>query len=109
MPDFAATAVTSLRGVGPRMAEKLAAAGIERVEDLLFHLPLRYQDRTRITPLGAVQPGTDVVVENHLLRPLLSSFAPPFVRNRTTVRIVRGGIRRIMRGFSTFGSGKRAD
>lgn len=48
------------------MAEKLAAAGIERIEDLLFHLPLRYQDRTRITPLGAVQPGTDVVVEGEI-------------------------------------------
>jgi ATP-dependent DNA helicase RecG len=48
------------------MADKLAAVGIERVEDLLFHLPLRYQDRTRITPLGAVQPGTDVVVEGEI-------------------------------------------
>ena len=48
------------------MAEKLATAGIERVEDLLFHLPLRYQDRTRITPLGAVQPGADVVVEGEI-------------------------------------------
>ena len=66
MPDIASSPVTSLRGVGPRMAEKLAAAGIERVEDLLFHLPLRYQDRTRITPLGAVQPGVDVVVEGEI-------------------------------------------
>ncbi len=48
------------------MAEKLAEAGIEQVEDLLFHLPLRYQDRTRITPLGALQPGTDVVVEGEI-------------------------------------------
>ncbi len=66
MPDIAKQAVTSLRGVGPRMAEKLAEAGIERVEDLLFHLPLRYQDRTRITPLGAVQPGADLVVEGEV-------------------------------------------
>ena len=49
------------------MAEKLAAAGIEQVQDLLFHLPLRYQDRTRITPLGALQAGGDVVVEGEIL------------------------------------------
>jgi ATP-dependent DNA helicase RecG len=48
------------------MADKLAAAGIERIEDLLFHLPLRYQDRTRITPIGALQPGSDVVVEGEI-------------------------------------------
>ncbi len=66
MPDIANQPVTSLRGVGPRMADKLAEAGIEQVEDLLFHLPLRYQDRTRITPLGAVQPGSDVVVEGEI-------------------------------------------
>ena len=58
--------VTRLRGVGPAMAEKLAAAGIEQVQDLLFHLPLRYQDRTRITPIGALQPGSDVVVEGEI-------------------------------------------
>jgi len=63
VPDIANQPVTRLRGVGPRLAEKLAAAGIQRIEDLLFHLPLRYQDRTRITPIGALTPGSDVVVE----------------------------------------------
>ncbi len=66
MPDIVNQPVTRLHGVGPRMAEKLVEAGIEQVEDLLFHLPLRYQDRTRITPLGAVQPGADVVVEGEI-------------------------------------------
>jgi len=40
--------VTSLRGVGARNAERLHKLGIQTVQDLLFHLPLRYQDRTRI-------------------------------------------------------------
>ena len=66
MPDIATQSVTGLRGVGPRMAEKLAEAGIAQVEDLLFHLPLRYQDRTRITPIGALQAGADVVVEGEI-------------------------------------------
>jgi len=48
------------------MSAKLAQAGIEQVQDLLFHLPLRYQDRTRVTPIGALQEGSDAVVEGEL-------------------------------------------
>jgi len=48
------------------MAEKLSQLGIEQVHDLLFHLPLRYQDRTRITPIGALQTGSDAVVEGEI-------------------------------------------
>ena len=55
--------VTSLRGVGPSLAGKLLKLGIYSVEDVLFHLPLRYQDRTRITPIGAIQTDADIVVE----------------------------------------------
>ncbi len=58
--------VTRLRGVGPRMATKLEQLGISNIQDLLFHLPMRYQDRTRVTPIGALQPGTDVVVEGDI-------------------------------------------
>jgi len=49
--------VTQLKGVGSKIAEKLEQLEINSVQDLLFHLPLRYQDRTRITPVGALQPG----------------------------------------------------
>ena len=59
--------VNTLKGVGPRLQEKLAALGISSIQDLLFHLPLRYQDRTRITPLGALQLNTDVVFEGTIL------------------------------------------
>jgi ATP-dependent DNA helicase RecG len=61
-----ASPVTRLQGVGPRMAEKLSALGIEHIHDLLFHLPLRYQDRTRITPIAALQAGSDAVVEGEI-------------------------------------------
>jgi ATP-dependent DNA helicase RecG len=53
----------SLKGVGPRVAERLARLGIRSVEDLLLHLPLRYQDRTRIAPLGSLQSGDESLIE----------------------------------------------
>ena len=55
--------VTTLKGVGAALATKLEKIGIHNLQDLLFHLPLRYQDRTRITPLGALQFGLDAVIE----------------------------------------------
>lgn len=66
MSGIAADPVTQLRGVGPKLAAKLADVGVYRVEDLLFHLPLRYQDRTRVTPIGAAQDGVDVVIEGEV-------------------------------------------
>ena len=63
MTELAAVPVTALKGVGAALAEKLAKVGLENLQDVLFHLPLRYQDRTRITPIGALRPGQDAVVE----------------------------------------------
>ncbi|MBT5847389.1 MAG: hypothetical protein HOH86_12420 [Verrucomicrobiales bacterium] len=40
-----------LKGVGPKTHDNLAQLGIDSVEDLLFHLPLRYEDRTRISDI----------------------------------------------------------
>ena len=58
--------VTTLRGVGPSLGGKLADYGVYSVEDLLYHLPLRYQDRTRVTPIGALLEGADVVIEGEV-------------------------------------------
>jgi ATP-dependent DNA helicase RecG len=58
--------VTVLKGVGPRVAERLRRLNIETVQDVLFHLPARYEDRTRLTPMGAVRPGQQVVVEGEV-------------------------------------------
>lgn len=46
-----------LPGIGPRLAERLEKLGIEKPRDLLFHLPLRYQDRTRHLPIGELRHG----------------------------------------------------
>ena len=57
------TPVTALKGVGTRNAEKLAGIGIRSVQDVLFHFPFRYQDRTRVAPIGSLFPGDQAVVE----------------------------------------------
>ncbi|WP_461520774.1 ATP-dependent DNA helicase RecG [Porticoccus sp.] len=57
---------TRLRGVGTQLATNLTKLGIETVQDLLFHLPLRYMDRTKVTPIGALQPHADVVIEGEV-------------------------------------------
>jgi len=52
-----------LKGVGPRIEEKLNKIGLHNIQDLLFHLPLRYQDRTRVLPMGSLRVGDQAVVE----------------------------------------------
>lgn len=55
--------VTVLKGVGSKVAERLEKLGINQVQDLLFHLPLRYQDRTRLQPLGSLKPHQEALIE----------------------------------------------
>ncbi len=62
-----ATPITYLKGVGPRLAVRLQKLGVETVQDLLFHLPARYQDRTQVVPIGALHPGDEAVVQGEVL------------------------------------------
>lgn len=55
-----------LTGVGKRVAERLAHLGIQHVQDLLFHLPMRYQDRTRVSAIRNIIPGEHVVIEGDI-------------------------------------------
>ncbi len=52
----------SLTGVGPKIIGKLEKIGISRPQDLLFHLPFRYQDRTRVTRITHLQNGHEAVI-----------------------------------------------
>lgn len=56
-------AITQLGGVGEKVAAKLAGLGISTVQDVLFHLPMRYQDRTRVRQVGTLLPGEEVMIE----------------------------------------------
>lgn len=63
--NLAQIALSTLKGVGPSMAEKLEKIGLLSVQDLLFHLPNRYEDRTRITTIRDCMPGifTNIIGE----------------------------------------------
>ena len=56
-PDPAHRSVETLKGVGPSIRAQLERLDIHTLEDLLLHLPMRYEDRTQLVPLASVRPG----------------------------------------------------
>lgn len=67
MQSLAHSPITSLKGVGAKVAEKLAKLDLVTVQDLLFHLPLRYEDRTRIVAVGDCRPFSHVSVQGEVM------------------------------------------
>ena len=61
------SALTILRGVGPALAQILQRLDLYRVEDLLFLLPLRYEDRTTLVPIGSARPGMRCLISEEVL------------------------------------------
>jgi ATP-dependent DNA helicase RecG len=55
--------LTTLGGVGPALADTLGKLGLREVQDLWFHLPLRYEDRTTVVPIADLRPGDRAQVE----------------------------------------------
>jgi ATP-dependent DNA helicase RecG len=60
--DFLHTKLQFLKGVGPRKAADLKRAGLATVEDLLYRLPFRYEDRSRMQPIASLRPGGKAAV-----------------------------------------------
>ena len=60
--DVLATPLQFLKGVGPRKAADLKRAGLVTVEDLLYRLPFRYEDRSRMQPIATLRPGHKAAV-----------------------------------------------
>jgi len=60
--DISTQPITTLKGVGPKLKDKLARLGLRTVQDMLFHLPHRYQDRTKLTPIGRLRPGREALI-----------------------------------------------
>lgn len=59
--------LTALKGVGPALARKLERLHLHQIEDLLFLLPLRYEDRSNLIPIGALRPGSRCLVAGEVL------------------------------------------
>lgn len=66
VPTPATVPIASLKGAGIQTLKRLERLGLTSVQDLLFHLPLRYEDRTEITPLGQVHGGGQALVEGRI-------------------------------------------
>ncbi|KKO49082.1 ATP-dependent DNA helicase RecG [Arsukibacterium sp. MJ3] len=55
--------ISLIKGVGAKVAQRLEKLGIASIQDLLFHLPLRYEDRTRIYPIADLMPSIHATVQ----------------------------------------------
>jgi ATP-dependent DNA helicase RecG len=94
--------VTHLKGVGPNLAVRLNTLGITTVLDLLFHLPLRYQDRTRISAIGGLRQGADVVIEG-----VIAGSALMFGKRRSLMVKVQDGTGTVTLRFFHFSAAQK--
>lgn len=58
--------VTKFTGVGGQVAARLEKLGLKTAQDVLFHLPARYEDRSRVVPIGSLHPATTTSVEGEV-------------------------------------------
>ncbi|ACS87705.1 ATP-dependent DNA helicase RecG [Musicola paradisiaca] len=94
--------LSTLAGVGASQATKLARIGLETVEDLLLHLPLRYEDRTHLYPINDLLPGIYATVEGEVLRSDIS-----FGRRRMLTCQISDGSGMLTLRFFNFNAGMK--
>ncbi len=58
--------VTQLTGIGAQTAQRLERLGIRIIQDLVFHLPIRYEDRTRVVPIGSLMAGMTALIRGRV-------------------------------------------
>ncbi len=96
--------VTRLKGVGPKANERLQRLGIHSVQDVLFHLPLKYQDRSRVASLGSVRPGMQVVIEG-----VIDHSEIRFGRRRSLLVHISDGTGSLILRFFHFSNAQKAN
>ena len=97
-----AVPLTALSGVGAAISEKLSRIGIHNLQDLLFHLPNRYEDRTRITPIADLRPEQYATIEG-----FVQTCDVQFGRRPILTVTLSDGTSKIMLRFFNFNAGMR--
>ncbi|WP_440054113.1 ATP-dependent DNA helicase RecG [Pseudoalteromonas sp. T1lg65] len=101
-PNLASYPVTELKGVGPKAAERLAKLGIHSVQDMLFHLPLRYEDRAKTYQICELQAHLHVSIEAEIERADIT-----FGKRRMLVCYVNDGTGRLALRFFNFSAAQK--
>jgi ATP-dependent DNA helicase RecG len=102
MRGLAHTPVTQLKGVGSKVAEKLLKLGLVSIQDLLFHLPHRYEDRTRVYPIGELMPHLHTSVQGEVM-----SCDVQFGRKRMLVARISDGTGTVTLRFFHFSAAQK--
>ncbi|WP_290521587.1 ATP-dependent DNA helicase RecG [Aggregatibacter sp. oral taxon 458] len=97
-----AVPLTAISGVGAAIAEKLGKLGIFNLQDLLFHLPLRYEDRTRITPIIDLRPEQYATIEG-----VVQSAEVQFGRRPMLMVYLSDGTSKLALRFFNFNAGMK--
>tara|TARA_B100001063_G_scaffold1535_1_gene1116 strand:- start:170 stop:2251 length:2082 start_codon:yes stop_codon:yes gene_type:complete len=101
-PSLSQYPITELKGVGPKMAERLLKLGIKSVQDMLFHLPLRYEDRTRIYSINELSLHSHVSIEATIETSQIT-----FGKRRMLVVQVNDGTARLTLRFFNFSAAQK--
>ena len=67
--------VTTVKGVGEKVSLNLNKLGIQTIEDLLFHFPINYQDRTKLIKIASLEPDQEFVVQG-VIEKVSQTFVP---------------------------------
>lgn len=94
--------LTTLTGVGASQSAKLAKIGLHTLQDLLLHLPLRYEDRTHLTAINDLQAGSHTTVCGEVLHSEIT-----FGRRRMLVCQISDGTGTLTLRFFNFNAGMK--
>ena len=97
-----AVPLTTLSGVGAAISDKLSRLGIHNLQDLFFHLPIRYEDRTRITPIADLRPEQYATIEG-----VVQTCEVAFGRRPILTVSLSDGTSKIMLRFFNFNAGMK--